>query len=387
MSRLCDPILCTGCSSCAQICPHGCITMKPDSEGFRRPVVDESRCTDCGACAAACPVLRRPASPSLPVAYAAKNRDESVRSVSSSGGVFTLLAEHVLAQGGVVFGAAYDADFKVEHRMVETPQQLSALRSAKYVQSDLSDSFRQVKDLLAQGRQVLFSGTPCQVSGLRSFLDKDEPNLLTVDLVCHGSPSPAVWARYLDWRSEQKCDGHRPVTVNLRAKDTGWSSYSVDIRWPYGVNYIASKQDDPYLRAYLDALCLRPSCHRCSFKGLNRVADFTLGDYWGVWDQLPAMSDNKGTSIVLVHSEKAKALWAQLSDSMTVREADVRRCMEHNPSALQSSRYDPELRASFMHRYQDEDFSTLVDELSPRKAGSADFAHRMAGKLKRFLKF
>ena len=387
MARLCESVLCTGCRACAQSCPHGCITMKPDHEGFFRPVADSARCTECGACSAACPVLNKPASGNLPEAYAAKNRDEAVRSVSSSGGIFTLLAEQVLAQGGVVFGAAYDADFKVEHRMVESPGQLSVLRGAKYAQSDVGDSFRQVREQLSRGKTVLFSGTPCQVSGLRAFLGKEEPNLILVDQVCHGSPSPAVWEQYLRWRSEQTADGHRPVTVNLRSKDTGWSNYSADIRWPYGVNYAASRQNDPYLRAYLEALCLRPACHRCSFKGLNRPSDFTLGDYWGVGDQMPAMNDNKGTSIVLLHTEKAKQLWAQLSDLVTARPADVRRCMDHNPAALQSAKYDPELRNSFLLRYQGEDFAALVDELAPRKSGSEDFSSRIAGKLRRFLKF
>ena len=386
MARLCDPILCSGCTACASVCPQECIAMEYDSEGFRRPVVDTSRCVECGLCSKACPVLNTPGTDQLPTAYAAKNREETVRAVSTSGGVFTLLAEHVLAQGGVVFGAAYDADFKVEHRMVESPEALSSLRGAKYAQSDLGDSFRQVKAQLSAGRQVLFSGTPCQVAGLRAFLGKEEPNLLLVDLVCHGAPSPAVWAQYLGWRSEQAADGHRPVSVNLRCKDTGWSTYSVDIRWPYGRSYMASNREDPFIRAFVGDLCLRPSCHRCSAKGLNRCSDFTLGDYWGVWDQLPAMSDNKGTSIVLVHSDKAKALWEALSDRMTVRPVDARRCMDQNPAALQSAKYDGENRSTFMHRYAGEDFSALVDELLPKPSGANDFAHRVAGKLKRLLK-
>ena len=214
-------------------------------------------------------------------------------------------------------------------------------------------------------KKVLFSGTPCQVSGLRAFLGKDEPNLLLVDLVCHGVPSPAVWAQYLSWRSEQIADGHRPISVNLRSKDSGWATYSVDIRWPYGRSYLAVNREDPFIRAFVGDLCLRPSCHRCSSKGLNRCSDFTLGDYWGVWDQLPAMHDNRGTSIVLVHSDKAKALWDKLSAAMTVRQADARRCMDHNPSALQSAKYDAENRSSFMHRYSGEDLPHWWTSCSP----------------------
>ena len=161
----------------------------------------------------------------------------------------------------------------------------------------------------------------------------------------------------------------------------------MDIRWPYGRNYLASNRQDPYIRAFVGDLCLRPSCHRCSFKGLTRVSDFTLGDYWGVWDQVPSMSDNRGTSIVLVHSEKARALWQELTPAMQVQQVDARRCMEQNPAALQSAKYDAENRSIFLLRYANEDFSALVDELLPKPSAAGDLAHRMAGKLKRLLKF
>lgn len=387
MMQLCEKNLCTGCSACASVCPYGCISMESDSEGFLRPVADASRCTGCGLCAKACPVLNAVKGSQLPEAYAAKNKDETVRAVSTSGGVFTLLAEHVLSRGGVVFGAAFDADFKVEHRLVDQPEQLAALRGAKYAQSDLGRTFRQVQEQLSQGKQVLFSGTPCQVAGLRAFVGREDANLLLVDLVCHGAPSPAVWEKYVAWRSEQMADGHRPVTVSHVSKDAGWTAYAMDIRWPFGRNYTASDREDPFLRAYRGDLCLRPSCHRCSFKGLNRPADFTLGGYWGVGKQVPSMNDHKGTSVVLVHSDKAKALWAQLAPAMATHPVDVRRCMEQNPAALQSAKYDAENRSLFMHRYMDEDFAVLTDELLPKPSASDDFAHRMAGKLKRLLKF
>jgi len=382
MARLCDPIFCSGCTACAAVCPYGCISMEPDREGFRRPVIDTVRCVECGLCSKTCPVLNTPGTDQMPLAFAAKNKDETVRAVSTSGGVFTLLAEHILAQGGVVFGAAFDADFKVEHRMVEAPEGLSALRGAKYAQSDLGSSFQQVKTQLDLGRQVLFSGTPCQAAGLHAFLGREEPNLLLVDLVCHGVPSPAVWVRYLTWRSEQIADGHRPVSVSLCSKDAGWSVCAADIRWPYGRNVAAAGREDPFLRAFTGDLCLRPSCHRCSAKGLNRCSDFTLGDYWGVGEQMPAMNDNRGTSIVLVHSDKAKVLWDELSPALTVRQADARRCMDLNPAALQSAKYDAENRNSFMHRYADEDFAALVDELLPKPNQN----NGLASRLKRFLK-
>ena len=382
MARLCDPKLCTGCTACAAACSAGCISMVQDEEGFRRPVTDASRCVECGLCTRACPVLNAPETHATPRAFAARNQDESVRAQSTSGGVFTLLAEHTLKKGGVVFGAAYDDNFRVAHRMVERAEDLAALRGAKYAQSDLGDSFRQVKAQLSAGREVLFSGTPCQIAGLRSYLGREEERLLLVDLVCHGVPSPAVWEQYL----QQKNADERPVSVNQRSKVSGWSTYSVDIRWADGKQYLASNREDPYLRAFVGDLCLRPSCHQCSCKGLNRPADFTLGDFWGVWDLLPAMSDNKGTSIVLVHSPKAQALWDALTPRMTVQEVDAQRCMEQNPAALRPAACDEAKRSTFLRRFAAEDMGTLTDELLPRPGAAVELARRVAGKLKRMLK-
>ncbi len=387
MARLCEIDLCTGCTACASVCPYGCIAMKPDSEGFLRPAVDEKRCMDCGLCSRACPVLSAPDKHGMPKAFAAKNRNETVRAVSTSGGVFTLLAQQVLEEGGAVIGAAFDADFKVEHQIIEQSALLPRLRGAKYAQSDVRGIFPRTKELLEQGRRVLFSGTPCQTAGLRSFLGRDYDGLILVDLVCHGVPSPAVWERYISWRSTRSGEGLRPISVSLHSKETGWSTYSVDIRWPYGKSYLASSREDPYIRAFAGDLCLRPACHRCSCKGLTRTADFTLGDYWGVWDQVPAMSDNKGTSIVLIHSEKGQALWDNITHALVVQPVDARRCMEQNPAALQSAGRKEEDRTLFLHRYDTEDFAELVDELLPRPSAAADLAQRMAGKLKRLLKF
>ncbi len=379
MIRLCETELCTGCTACASICPYGCIAMRPDSEGFLRPVVDEKRCMDCGLCAKACPVLSAPDKHPMPRAYTAKNRNETVRAMSTAGGVFTLLAQQVLEDGGLVVGAAFDMDFHVEHQLIDQNQLLPRLRGAKYAQSDVRGVFAQVREQLRQGKQVLFSGTPCQVAGLRAFLGKEEPGLILVDMVCRGVPSPAVWEHYLRLRCEQEGEGLRPTELTHCAKP----GRSLDIRWPYGKSYLASAQEDPFLRAVNGDLCLRPACHRCSVKGLTRSADLTLGEARG---QSTAL-DSKGTSVVLVHSEKGQALWDKIAHALTVQETDARRGLEQDAAALQSAPLKAEDRALFLHRYDTEDFAGLVDELLPRRGAGDDLGRRMAGRLKKLFGF
>lgn len=389
MPNLCEDKLCTGCGACASACPKRCITMQPDEEGFLRPFVDEAACVNCGLCQSACPILHTVERVQVQtVAYAAWNTDETVRAHSTSGGVFTLLCQFVLERGGAVFGAAYADDFSVVHCCVEKQEDIAKLRTAKYAQSKLGDSFKRVKELLEQGRYVLFSGTPCQIGGLQTFLGKAYERLLTVDLVCHGVPSPAVWARYVQYRSEQDANGEFPFAINLRSKETGWAGYSIRFDYASGKTYSMPNGKDPYLRCFVKDLCLRPSCYACKFKGVSRSSDFTLGDYWGVWSQKPELNDNKGTSIVLLHSEKAKAIWQQITPHMKAEPVEVERCFAENPAALCAAKA-PEGRSAFLSRYQTEDFSTLVDELAPipapqkARSGVASLLHRAASKAKR----
>lgn len=389
MSSLCEYHLCTGCGACASACRNHSITMRPDEEGFLRPIVDETSCIGCNLCRSACPILNTAESTGAQtVAYAAANSDEKVRYDSTSGGVFTLLCEYVLTRGGAVFGAAYTENFSVAHCCVEKQEDISKLRTAKYAQSAIGDCYQQAKELLEQGRYVLFSGTPCQISGLRAFLRKDYERLLAVDLICHGVPSPAVWERYVQYRSEQDAQGERPISINLRSKETGWVGYSIRFDYADGKTYSMPNSKDPYLRCFVKDLCLRPSCHACSFKGIDRCSDFTLGDYWGMWSQLPELDDNKGISIVLLHSEKAKQIWPALLPDMKTVQVDVEQCLAENPAALCSAK-ESERRNEFLSRYKTEDFSSLVDEIVPvplpTKAdnGVISLLHRAARKAKR----
>jgi coenzyme F420-reducing hydrogenase beta subunit len=196
-----------------------------------------------------------------------------------------LLSQWVLDRGGVVFGAAYNDRFEVVHCKAETLEDLQKFRGAKYAQSRLGTVFQQVRDCLAEDRHVLFSGTPCQIGGLVSFLGKVYEKLILVDLICHGVPSPKVWQHYVDYRSARDASGQRPSHINLRSKETGWPGYSIRFDYPDGRHYAAPNSQDPYLRGFVGNLYLRPSCYDCRFKGNNRQADIMLGDFWGATDK------------------------------------------------------------------------------------------------------
>lgn len=375
---------CTGCWACASICPRQCIHMKPDAEGFLRPTVDASQCVVCGICRKVCPVLHAQVCDRETIACAAIHKDENIRRESTSGGMFSLICQWIFARGGVVFGAAYADDFSVEHRCARSMGELSALRTAKYAQSRIGDSFQKIKQLLTDGQYVLFSGTPCQVDGLRSFLGKDYERLILVDLICHGVPSPAVWSRYIDYRSKTDAFGAPPVLINLRSKETGWPEYSVHFDYENGAHYSARNAEDPFMRCFVGDLCLRLSCYDCRYKGISRVSDFTLGDYWGIERQLPELHDGKGTSLVMIHSAKAKRIWEGITPQLRCREVDPERAVAENPSAIKSSEI-PESRKAFMSRFAHEDFAQLVDELIPPlpKPSPPALPRRILNKIKR----
>lgn len=326
---------CTGCTACAAVCPKDCISMEPDADGFLHPAVDESNCVGCGLCETVCPVLNRTAPAHTPAAFAVRSRDEASRLASTSGGVFPELARNVLAQGGAVFGAAYDERFRVIHICAEDEAWLTRLRGAKYAQSDLGDSFREVKRRLDAGQQVLFSGTPCQVLGLKHYLRRDYDNLLLADLVCHSVPSPLAWEKYLEFIS----GGKALVAVNLRCKDTGWSRYGYSNRFDFsdGTSRMDRSGESLYMKLFVGGYITRPSCANCPAKGYARVSDLTLGDFWGIWNIDPEMDDDKGTSVVLAHTEKGRAALARLDQ----RAVSLEEASRENPAIVRAASPNP----------------------------------------------
>lgn len=305
--------------------------------------------------------------------YACYNLNESIRERSSSGGVFYLLAESVIAHGGVVFGAEFDAEFAVRHGYTETLEGISKFMGSKYVQSSMGTSYLQVRDFLRQGRMVLFSGTPCQAAGLVAFLEGKPDNLLLVDLICHGVPSPKVWRGYLKNISRKNTIS----SVNFRSKVSGWETFSLEIDLRSKKGYRECMGKDAYMQGFLKNLTLRPSCYACQFKGTDRISDLTLGDFWDVKELLPEMYDNKGTSIVMIHSAVGEAIWNEIADRVCAKEITEEQAGKCNP-CLFASVEENKSRAEF--------FAGIGRPMKTLKGMTGrTFSQRLRNKLKRLI--
>lgn len=376
---------CVGCTACESICPKRCIEIKSDAEGFRYPEVCITECIECNACRKVCPVLKDTVmSNGLPVAYASRTRDDTIRMESSSGGIFTELAKKILSQKGAVYGAVYDEQFEIHHRCIESMDDLYKLRGAKYAESCLGNSFGEILDRLNQGQEVLFSGTPCQVAGLKSFLKKDYENLFCIDFVCHGVPSPMAWKEYVKYRAKQDADGEMPIKINLRDKTTGWSNYRYSNLFQYkdGNKHSCLSSDSLYMKLFVEDYISRESCSDCKFKGYNRVSDITLGDFWGIWDIAPEMDDNKGTSLMLIQSKKGRKMFENISDKIESKEMSLEQASQQNPSILKSSPANPK-RQQVLDMIQEGRIGELESMFQSTQIEKPSVLRRVLGRVKR----
>lgn len=303
---------CYGCGVCVNVCPTECITMVTDQEGFPYPSVDQEQCIECRQCILQCPGLNdlgTERSLAEPIFYAGYIRDEQIRLMSSSGGFFSLLAEKVLGEGGVVYGAKYDfTKMTVEHARVDNFEALAPLRKSKYVQSSTVHIFHQVRQDLLAKKPVLFTGTPCQVAGLNLFLDEDHDHLITCDIICHGVPSPGLFTRHFE--SIQERYGADITEIDFRTKAKGWDGpLQLYLKIGFGAEErLLYALRDAYYALFLANLSLRPCCYQCKYATTQRNADLTLGDFWGVNKHHPALFDGKGTSLILANTEKGEDL-------------------------------------------------------------------------------
>lgn len=348
---------CCGCSACVQRCPKQCITMAEDNEGFLYPQVDTSKCVDCHLCEKVCPVINQDEARTPLEVYAAKNSDDDIRLKSSSGGIFTLLAEQTIKGGGVVFGACWDKDWNVKHDYIDNISDLQRFRSSKYLQSVIGDNYLKAEQFLKTGRKVMFTGTPCQIAGLKHFLRKEYDNFLAVEIICHSVPSPGVWQQYLTTRLHTlKWNKSDIRNISFRDKKTGWKTYSFVIENKDGNSFIELSSKNAFMRGFLADLYTRPSCHACPAKQLRSGSDLTLGDFWGIESLMPEIDDDKGVSAIIVNTDKGKQVLHNIN--VELHEVQYNELTTRNPALVKSFPITPK-RIEFFK----EDGSTFEEKV------------------------
>ena len=368
---------CTGCGACYNICPKNAITMQADKEGFKYPVIDKEKCINCNLCEKICPVLNKVNSNTkeTPEVLAAYTKNETERNSSSSGGIFYELANLILSNNGIVVGAGYDEKFNVVHKIVYNKENLKELQGSKYVQSDTKNTYQETKEILEKGTEVLYVGTPCQIAGLKLFLQKNYDNLYTCDLICHGVPSPKIWQKYLsEYNGKiQNC--------YFRNKDDGWNCFSMKIVFENNKFKRFKMTKDDFIRLFLNNYTLRPSCYDCKFSKIPRIADISLGDFWGVEGKYPEFSDDKGISLVLVNSNKGQKLLEDIKDKIIYREnCDLAYAIKCNPCICGSVK-EPEKRKEF---FNDLD-KMKIKQLANKYLTKQSLISRIYGKVKRII--
>lgn len=312
---------CYGCGACMDACQRGAIQMRSDKEGFLYPHVKKKLCIQCRRCEQVCPIRNREGKGRYEERryFGAKARDSRVRHTSTSGGIFTAAAKRMLENGGAVYGAGYDQDMKVVHKEVLKIEDLEDIRRTKYVQSDLSGTYRQIEQRLKEGLPVLFCGTPCQAQGLRLFLRQEYEKLLIMDIICYGVPSPGIWEAYVRYLEQKK--GGKMTAFSFRDKrnqDDGHTrSYVIREK-----EYADSMYRDIYCQMYFKNYMLRPSCHSCKFCATARDSDVTIGDFWGIEKIKPEWADGMGQSVVILHTKKAKRWWQAIRKELDYFECE-----------------------------------------------------------------
>lgn len=356
MIEIKEKSMCAGCGACAMSCPKNCISMEADSEGFLYPRVNKDSCINCGLCERVCPFLN-PSETKVLKAYGFNTLDDEIRRESSSGGAFSAFSQYILDRGGVVFGVELSSDCRhAEFTAVTDKNELYRLRKSKYMQADTGDSFKQALNYLNEGREVLFTGTPCQINGLKKFLNKDFENLICADIVCHGAPSEKLWNRYVDYMNE-KPDG-KISSVNFRCKKNGWKQYGIEIKKENNSTVLEERAKNPYISMFLDDYCLRPSCYDCKAKG-NNLSDITMGDFWGIDNVLSEMNDDKGSSLIIVRTAKGRRLLEAIENNALIKETEYEKAVSYNPAEFKSVER-PQKRQNFYEDLNNESFERMI---------------------------
>ena len=339
MINIIDKVQCCGCESCVQACPHKCISFEVDEKGFGYPMIDKEKCKECGLCEKVCPMLNSFSNVNPRTVQAAINHDANTRYNSSSGGIFSLLAECIINKGGVVFGARFDESWLVCHDFADNVEDISKFRGSKYVQSKIGSTFLKVKEYLNLEKPVLFSGTPCQAAALRRFLRKEYTNLYIVDVLCHGVPSPLIWNSHLNAITEGNVE--KIKSISFRDKTNGWYKYGLTIKShptegkSNNILYRKDKFNNPFLKGFMFDCFLRDSCYNCRFKEGRSASDIMLADYWGADIEHPDLFDNKGCSCVLAYTEKGTQLLNEID--YKYEDSSLEQFIKQNPSFLKQN--------------------------------------------------
>lgn len=355
---------CCGCHACYNICPKNAIEMIEDEKGFKYPKINKEKCIECNLCIKVCPIINKKVMENNIMAYACYNKNEEELKHSSSGGMFILLAKEILKRNGVVFGAYLDKNYNVQHGYIENKKDIKIFMGSKYVQSNIGETYRNVKYFLEKERYVLYTGTPCQIEGLKTYLGKDYDKLYTQDIICHGVPSPLVWEKYKEYRKNM--DKNNPIKINFRDKNNGWNDFSMSFIYKND-KYIASHNDDLFMNAFLKNTILRDSCYKCNFKNKYRISDITLADYWGVNEVEPQMMNDSGVSLVLVNSSKGRELFRLIKNNIIYKETNLDEAIKYNPSFSNSSKMDKN-RDKFFKNINKIDFAELVKKYTSKSS-------------------
>lgn len=364
-----EKVDCSGCSACYSICPTGAILMEPDEEGFLYPVIDQELCIDCNRCVDTCPLIKDGSykEETPPEFFVAKHKSEDVLMKSTSGGIFTALSDTVLRKGGVVYGVDFDEDFYVLHRRAENFEERNRMRISKYVQSDMNDVFNDIKNDLKNNKIVLFTGTPCQNSGLRGFMGNSPliENLYLCDLICHSIPSPLIWEDYKTLLEKEF--GGKLTDIQFRSKIVDWSRENSNKTFHFTTSNSQDIHfDERYYQLFFgEKTIMRPSCEQCHFTDIHRASDITIADYWGIEKYAPQWMDKKGVSVILVNNLKGAELLKECREELYYESRSMDESLQEQ-QRLSKPVIFPQNREKFWADYEKYGFEYIIEQLGKK---------------------